>query len=684
MNKQMRFPLAAMAAALAAAFGPACAQEDAELAWLTRPSSTVAIGAGYLNKDAPQFGRYTGLRDEGAYGLLGVDLNRLDESTGTWIRFKGNNLGLESRDLRFTHERQGDWAYFLEYNAMPRYEPYTANTAVQGTGTPRLTIPGTAAAVETPVQLKMKREALGAGFTKQLGGGFDLVVRAKSEDKDGARIFSRGTGTNAFEFTPEPIHSTTRQLEAILGYSGPKLQMSAIYYGTAYDNHNTSLSLAGGNTAAFSGSNALSPISLPPGSQSHQLALDGGYSFTPSTRGSFKVAYTRATQNDTFISGVPLAAGIAPDGNLGGRVDTTLLQLGVSAHPLSRLSLVADLRHENRDDKTPVRLYTVTGVTPGSTFNGENQPVSVKTTSGKLEATYQFPSSLRLTGGIDYDVKDRNTSAVRSVSFRDRTEETSYRVALKRTVAETVTGSIAYIRSERNGSDFLTNVLNSGAAGVNLIAPLNLADRERDKVRLSLAWTPTNDLSLQFMADQTRDDYGTRTADRFGLRDGSSQNYAIDASYAFADEWQASAWISKNDTVANRAARISPTNPWSAKLENNSNSFGVGLRGKLRAKWEIGADLSHSDIGDKYRQQAIAGPAVASLPDVYTRLTNLKLFAAYPLRQNASIRFDYIYDRYSSNDWTWSNWNYSDGTFLTQAPRQSVSFFGITCIYRFQ
>ncbi|WP_168204782.1 MtrB/PioB family decaheme-associated outer membrane protein [Noviherbaspirillum sp. UKPF54] len=683
MKNHRAFPLAAMAAALAAVYGPACAQQDDDLNWLTKPSSSVSVGAGYLNKDAPQFGRYTGVRDAGTYGLLNIDLNKLDESTGTWVRFKGNNLGLENRDMRFTHERQGDWGYYLEYSELPRFEPHTVNTAVRGIGTASLAIPTTR--TNGPAeQLKMKREMLGAGFTKQLGDGFDLVVRAKSEDKDGARIFSRGTATNAFEFTPEPVHSTTRQLEAILGYSGKQLQMSAIYYGTAYDNHNTALTLAGGNTTAFSGTNALNPIALPPDSQSHQLALDGGYSFTPTTRGSFKVAYSRATQNDTFISGVPLAAGIAPDGNLGGRVDTTLVQMGVSARPVPKLSLVADLRQENRDDKTPVRTYTVTGVTAASSFNGENQPISIKTTNGKVEATYQLQSSLRMTGGIDYDVKDRNTSAIRSVSFRDRTEETSYRVALKRTMSETVTGSIAYIRSDRNGSDFLNNVLKGGATGSNLIAPLNLADRERDKVRLSLSWTPTNDLSVQFMADQTRDDYSARTANDFGLRDGSSKNYSVDVSYAFANDWQASGWISRNDTLANRATRISASNPWSSKLENNSDSFGLSLRGKPREKWDVGADLSHSEIGDLYRQQAISGAAVTSLPDVYTRLTNLKLFASYALRQNASLRFDYIYDRYSTNDWSWSSWNYSDGTTLTQAPRQYISFFGVTYIYRFQ
>jgi MtrB/PioB family decaheme-associated outer membrane protein len=536
----------------------------------------------------------------------------------------------------------------------------------------------------------MKREALGFGFSKILGNGFDVQVRVRNEEKDGARIFSRGTATSAFEFAPEPLNSTTRQLEAILGYTDRKLQVQGSYYGTSYNNHNTSLNFTGG-TAALA---AFNSIGLPPDSESHQLSLGGGYSFTPTTRGTFKLAYTRATQTDTFIAGVPVMAGISPTGNLGGRVDTTLVQLGLSARPDPKLSLIGDLRQEDRNDKTPIRLYTTNGVTPISSFNGENEPRSIRTTTGKLEASYRLPMAMRVTGGIDYVEKERNTSAIRVVSFRERTEETSYRVMLSRSMTDTVTGSIAYIRSIRNGSDFLTTVLNCGAVtctsagttatALNLIAPLHLADRERDKVKLSISWTPLEALSLQFAADQTRDDYGSRTADEFGLRDGMSKNFSFDASYAFSDEWQANGWISKNDTLANRADRTTPTNPWASSLLNNAWAYGLGVRGKPSARWDIGIDLSHSDIVDAYRQWALAGPAVAPLPDVFTRQSTARLFGIYALDKNSSIRFDYVYDRFSTNDWTWASWTYSDGTFLSQKPTQNVNFIGVTYIYRFR
>lgn len=683
-NSHSVFPLAALAAALLAAYGPALAQESDELTPLITPESSFSVGVGHLSKDAPRFGQYSGLRDNGAYGLLDLDFVRRDEVTGTWLKFSGQNLGLDSREFRISHDRQGDWAYYLDYNQTPRYEPYTVTTAVTGIGSANLVIPTTSTA-GSAVQLKTKREAIGLGFSKQLGNGFDVRVTARNEEKDGARLFARGTtGTGPFGFIPEPINSTTRQIEAIFGYSTERLTLSGGYYGTAYINQNTALTTTGGGTSAVA---AFTPIGLPPDNQSHQLSLAGAYRFTPTMRGTFKVAYARATQDDTFVS-LPVAA-LAPAivgvNNLGARVDTTLVQMGLTSRPLPQLSLLANFRYEDRDDKTPVLKY---GVTSGaSTWDGSNEPRSTRTTSGKLEASYQLPMALRLTGGIDYEEKERNTSAVRSVSFRDKTQESSYRLELRRSMSDTLTGAVSYIRSDRDGSDFLTTTTLDGAVGSNLVAPLHLADRERDKLRLSLNWEPTEQLSVQFVADNMQDDYGQRTAAALGIRESESENYAIDAAYAISDKWQVNAWASFNDNNVTQSARTSTTpRPWAANLSSKTNAFGAGLRGQIGAKLEVGVDLSHSDIVDKYQQAFTDGGAVAApvLPDVATRLTSVKLFGAYTLDKRSSVRLDYVYDRYKSNDWTWSNFTYTDGTRLSQNPKQSVNFIGVAYTYKFQ
>jgi MtrB/PioB family decaheme-associated outer membrane protein len=689
-NTRQAFQLTAIAAALLAAFGAAHAADAEEIARLTRPESTIDFGLGYADSDGRRFGQYSGVNEQGAYGLLNLDLVRRDDATGTWLKFTGRNLGLDSRSLRFEHSRQGNWGYFIEFNQIPRFEPYIVNTAITGIGGLALTVPA-ASTSGVNVDLKTKRDVLGLGFDKILWGGFDLQVRFRNEEKDGSRVFARGTTTGStFEFMPEPINSTTRQLEVTLGYTGERLQFSGGYYGTHYSNQYNGIFITGGsaNLAGPCPANCpFTPVALPPDNQSHQLHLTGGYSFTPTTRGTFKLAYAKATQDDNFLTAAqlaptPVVAGVPA--NLGGRVDTTLAQVGLSAQPLPKLSVRANLRYEDRDDRTPIFRFNNSAIAT-STFNGDNEPRSIRTTAGKLEASYALPEGFRVTGGLDYDEKKRNVSPVRIVSHRDRTEETSYRVELRRSMSETVTGAVSYVHSDRDGSPFLTTTLFGGGAGSNVIAPIYLADRKRDQVRLTLDWTPLEPLSLQFKVHEARDNYnGNRDGSGLGPRKGEARNYALDANYAFSDKWQGTAWISRDDNRVGQSTQTSAGQRWAAELRSLGDAFGIGVRGKPNGQLEIGADLSHSDINDEYRQQAITGAAIASLPDVATKLTRLNVFGKYAVQKNAGVRLNYIYDRFSTDDWTWTTWRYADGTRLLQSPVQKVHFIGISVYHHWK
>ncbi len=669
------FRLAATAAAVLASVGAYAAEGD-EITALTQPESNIEFGLGYVNMDGLRFGQYSGLNEKGTYGLLGGSLIKRDDATGTWLNLSGRNLGLESRELRFEHNRQGNWGYFIEYGVTPRFNPYTVNTGLSGIGTATQTINGAAL---RDVDLKTKREAVTLGFSKNLPAGWDFQVRFKNEEKDGARQWGQGKGGGTdpvvINFLTDPINQTTRQVDAILGYAGEKLQLSGGYYGTLFENHNTALNVL----AVFPSTAVFPQMALPPGNQSHQLHLAGGYSFTPTTRSTFKVAYARATQNEAFF--------VAPTMNtrtdLGGAVDTTLVQMGIVARPMPKLSLRGNLRYEDRDDKTPLALYTTVPVPPATsgTLDGFNEPRSIRTLTGKLEASYALPLSLRLTGGVDYDEKKRNTFRVASVSQRERTDETSYRVELRRSMSETLTGALAYIHSERDGSPFLTTVRSDNSPGSNLIAPIHLADRKRDKVRLSADWQATEQLSLQFRVDESRDNYGQRVGSTLGPQTGEARAYAVDAAYAFSDEWQATAWISRDDTRFEQLTR--PADPWQAKLRNVGDSFGLGVRGKPLSRLEIGADLSHANMRDENRQQALSGTATDVVPDISTKLTKLNLFTKYAVKKNVDLRLNYIYDRFSTDDWTWTNWTYLDGTRVLQSPTQTVHFVGVSMNYRF-
>jgi MtrB/PioB family decaheme-associated outer membrane protein len=685
-------PLSTLAAAVLATFGTAVAAESEEVTELSKPDSEVSVGIGHVSKDNQRFGQYTGLNEDGVYGLLDVDLVQRDEATGTWLMLDGRNLGFDNRELRFEHNRQGDWGYYIDLSQTPRFDPYTVTTTLTGIGTTTQTVGGSATAQQ--YHLKTERDTVTLGFNKELTSNLGLQVRFRNEEKDGERLWGQGTfGT--WRFLTDPIDQTTRQIDATLNYTTENLQLTGGYYGTAFENRNNVLNVPG--CALFAGCDQMG---LPPDNESHQLHLAGGYNFSKMTRGTFKLAVGRITQNEAYAT-TPVAG--AP-GSLDGRIDTTLVQAGLTAHPIPKLSLRADLRYDDRDDKTPVFVYFPSNfATPTTaTSDGTNEPRDIKTASGKLEASYQLPMALRLTGGVDYVEKTRNSPPVRSVSFRETTDETSLRAELRRSISETLTGALSYIQSKRDGSEWLINTfLDSSvtATSSNQVAPLHLADRDRDMWRLVLNWMPTDPLSLNLRLDQARDEYSGRgfsVVDQ-AVREGRAENYSLDAAYNFSDDVQGTAWYSVNDTSLESAQCRSSNGDvctpgtqqvWGSDVRNLADSFGLGLRAKLNPKLELSADVYQSKVRDEIELNSVAGAAVTPINDVInTKVTSVKLSAKYALERNTGMRVMYIYDRYRTDDWTWANWNYSPadgGTTVLQEPEQKVHFVGVAYYYRWR
>ncbi len=694
----------AIAFALIIVPGALRAQAADEAAALKSPVSTFELGIGAVTKDNGRFGQYTGLRRDGLYGIGDLDLVRRDDATGIWTRFSGRNLGYDNREARFEYGQQGNWGVSVDYSRTLRNNPYTVNTAIRGIGTNSITVPYPAAtSAKGDVQLKTERDTLTLGLDKIFAGGWDISFKFRNEEKDGTRMFGRGTpgGAGGFEFLADPIHYTTRQFEALVGYTGKDLQLSGGYYGSFFTNSNTALIVnnqPGGPTSLGVGAGAFSPIGLPPGNQSHQFSLAGGYTISPATRATFKVSYARLSQTESFIL-APSA--FVPRNDLGGRIDTTQVQLGVTSKITPLLNVRADLRYLDRNDKTPIYPYVTfnatTLLTPGnsptSTTDGRNEPRSNSTLAGKLEASYMLPKGFRMIGGIDYDVRKRNTSDVRVVSFRPETDETSYRLELRRAIGETATGSLGYVNSRRTGSEWVNTVLLNGTTGSNLLNPLNLADRDREKIRAVLDWAPTEPLSMHFTVDTANDTYSGRA---LGPREGSAKLYSADAVYVVTEAWQASAWFSRGDTKARQtdcvgasgvgvcpATAASPR--WEANLRNVSDAMGFGMKGKPNSTFEVGADLQFSKERNEFRQTA-AVPAVlgAPLPDVHYDRTTFKLYGKYALQKNAGVRLQYVYDRFKTDDFTWTTWTYTDGTTVRQDPVQKVQFIGASYYYQFQ
>lgn len=658
-----RGPLAhhavAAAALLALApFGaPVFAADVDEITALTRPESSIRLGAGHVSDANQRFGQYTGQGEKGAYGLLDIDYLTRDNASGTWVRAFGRNLGLPSRELRLGYERQGDFNASIDSTRIPRDEPLVFTTGLAGIGTGIQVINGTA---RRDVTLGTVRDRVTVGFDKQLPGRFDLQVRLRHEEKDGTRLFGRGTG----QFLVEPIGSRTHQVDAALGYTGDQLQVTAGYYGTLFSNRHNVMDVSTGTD-----------IALAPDNQSHQLYLSGGYTLVPGTRASFKLSYGRGTQSESFYTKPDFAGNLQT--SLHARVDTTAAQLGLTSRPLPGVTVLANLRYEDRDDKTPRHQFLA--ATTGR--DGFNTPFSRTTTAGKLEASVQLPQAFRLTAGVDHDDRKRSVLAIRQASWRERNDETAYRLELRRSLSDTLNGALSVVRSKRGGSDYLP--ANNNAAA-DLIDPLHFADRDRDRVRLSLDWVPVEAASLQLMVDDARDTYPGRP---LGPESGKARFWSVDGSYNFSDTWQAVAWASNDDTRITQSTNTGasgatlPAQTWQARLRNQGDAAGLGLRGKPSPRLEVGGDLQYSRDRNAYDLVATM-PAAARLPDITSARKAIKLFGQYAWQDNLALRLELGHDQLSTNDWTWTGWTYADGTTVLQSPRGRITSVGVSLVYR--
>jgi MtrB/PioB family decaheme-associated outer membrane protein len=753
-------PAAAEAAPAAAEAAPAAAEaapaeEEADIAKLTKPESWVSIGLRAVSGDPSSralFGQYNGMREHDLYGLYDFDITKLNDETGTWTRFQGSNLGLSDRELSFLQQKQGNWKYSVDYSELVRIYPRTVNTGLQGSGTANPTVnvlaaPGTG----SDVDLSTKRKAFTFAADKWFTPVFQFEFSFKNEDKDGSRLFGRGfncpsgaapsptcttmaAGVNqwALLMLPEPINSNTKQFEGKLNFAGEKLALTAGYYGSFYTNDNGTLTPTINGTlnnplgaptatpnAGLYGILQL-PMALPPDNQAQQFYVSGTYGFTPTTRATFKVAYTHATQTDDFASkgltGYP--AGVA---NYDGAVDTTLAQLGLTMRPLPKLSLNANLRYEDREDKSPLHLYNVEGTNPFV-----NGTYSLKKAAGKLEGTYKLPNNFSGTLGVDYEYLDRGQlsspecvnvdpancvgdSVAGITALRAQTREVGYRAELRRSM-ENVTGAISYITSRREGSDWLkpnalpatgtTTVTDTNTfqttTGVNAgrflgTFPTIFMDRRRDKVKLSADWSVTERVSLQFIVEDAKDDYSAPTIK--GLQDAKMRFYSIDAGWTLSETWKLTGYWSLGDQTID----VAHSTGYIAALRNRNETVGLGVVGKPAPRLQVGADLSYMTDSNRYGQTLDQNASAVNqaflaqsggLPNVAFRQTTMKLFSKYEVQKNTAIRVDVLQQRTFLNEWTWGYngvpFAYSDNTTLSMDQHQNVTFIGVAFIYKWQ
>jgi MtrB/PioB family decaheme-associated outer membrane protein len=692
--------------AMLVAYGPAYAEND-DVAVLTNPNvSDISVGLGSVSGNESQrsiFGQYSGYAKNPDALLLDFQLIRRDDA-GLWTKAEGSDLGLDDRDLNFSQEKQGSWKYSLDYSELVHRDITTINTGLQGAGTASPTVSGLAATgTGGNLNLEQKRKDFTLDGAKWITPSLSFEASFKNEEKEGARQFGVGgycsnaisplcsgaTSTvAAYYLLPVPVNSSTQQFEAKLNYFGDRYSVTGGYYGSFYNNSNSVMTpngigaqLGAGATQAALAANLSQPLSLSPDNQAHQVYVLGNYALQPTTHLNYKVAYTHATQDEGF--------GVLGAGSLNGEVNTTFAQFGLTARPMPKLSLNANVRYENRDDQTPLGNYVISNT--GALYT--NSPDNWTRINSKLEAAYQMTSVYRALLGVDYAYVNRDRPASTTLipadsmaALRERTNEWGIRAELRRAMSDDVNATVSIGHSKREGYHWYelnpatgyAFISYANASALSGTFPVTLLDRSRDTVKLMTDWAPNERLSLQFSLEGGKDSYQGPTD--AGMQDSNTFSINMDVAYRLTNAWKITGYASSGRQAQNMQQGVGYT----ANLVDTSTTVGLGAAGQINAKLEIGGDLTFVRDKDHYNLGMTTGAAVANLPDSSYSATTLKLHAKYLVDKTSDVRVDVISQHAKFDSWTWLNFAYSDNTTVSLNPTQNIVFLGARYTYHFK
>jgi MtrB/PioB family decaheme-associated outer membrane protein len=689
-------PLALLAALGALGLAaPAAAQVDTSQWKCTKCPYTkgttgyVDAGAGYTTDDSTIFGNYTGLPEKGAHLLLGGKLDHRGEG-GYWANLEAADLGIDIRSFEGQAGREGLYSMWLGYAQIPRYFAEGAVTPFLGNGGSTLTLPGgfpqpTTATMPAGQPIELGYDASRFEFGGKWIGQENWTYRAnfRRDVRDGTK-----PGAGSFFSTASqlalPVDQTTDQLDASVSYSTPRWQATVAYLLSSYRTGNDSVSWANPFTNGIAGATQ-GQLAQAPDNQFHQLTASAGYQITPTIRASGDIAWGQGKQNESFLPSTANTVLLQqpsfpalPASSLDGEVNTFNLNAKLTAAPLEGLRLNAIYARDVRDNATDVRAYpqVATDMFLDPALRS-NTPYDLTQDRIKLNADYRGLEGWKLSGGYDWDRRQRNyTEAL-------KTDENTLWGRAAWQAMEALALSFDLSWADRSSSTYGTSIWVSSPQNP-LMRKVNLAPRERTRAGARGDWAVADGVSIGLGADWAQDDYDETV---IGLQEAETSNLVADITWSISDQTRIFAFAQGERTESRQTGSQSYGAPdWTGTVKDRVEVYGVGVKhAAIPGKLDLGADLSFSrSRSDTTTQTVLAEPP---FPTAKTSLDIVKLYASYKLQDNLWLNGSYWYESYDGTDWRLDGVTpstvYNFLAFGNQAPRYNQSVFRVSLRYQF-
>lgn len=614
-----------------------------------------AVGASSVSEDAARFGNATGLDESGVYADLNGQGRSLSEK-GTEMTWYAEDLGLDSRVFEFGFGRPGSFGLNLGYRELPyrRFGDTVTPFDVSGdtltlpedwvpastTGT----MPGLTSALSgRNIELDRSILDLGAGF--RFAKNFRFFADYQRQEREGTNLMSGSFYTQG-EYLPRPVDDYTDSIDAGIAWAGKSFNFTVAYYGSFYRNDLQSLTWDNPFTA-FAGAE-MGQLALEPENDFQQFSISGAFhAGLWNTVIAFSLASGQGEQNSGLlpytinptIPMLPIASG-----GIDGEVDTTNYGLTVTTRPLDRLNLRLSYRYDERDNRTPVNVWS--RVITDSFTSGDaepNVPYSFERDRLSLSGSFRLFDDLLLSAGYDRTGLDRDFQEVKS-----QTEDLGWGKLRWRPTP--------YLEASLKGGTALREINDYDTAlgmtsGQNpLMRKYNLAHRYREFAEIglsaSLVDTP---ISIGMTYLWAEDDY---SKSELGLLEGSEDRFTVDFNWAFNEK--SSLYLTAGTEALESLQRGSETfdGPvWDAAHDDDFTHYGGGIRiGGIGEKVDLTFDYTRAD-GET--EILVTGPAVSSdpLPDLESTMDSLRVELSYAMSERFMLDFSARWERFEAEDW---------------------------------
>ncbi len=705
----------------------------ADSRWNASSRGQVQLGAGYTSDDNFMFGQYNGLSSEGA-SLIG-NLRWRDSNSGdSWWRARVDDLGLATREGQFTWGKAGKLRLELGFDSQSQVRNDSGLTPFRGGDTLRLPgdwvggadtagWPGLDTALHR-FDRELDRDKLSASISAALNAqwrvkaGFSYETKQGTGDIGGAFYSDASQGDAALL----PLDIDYRSSEANIGlsYSGTRLFLDGALEYSGFDNGNDALTWDNPYDIT-AGPGALAQA---PDNEQYRGRLSGQWIMSPEARLQFDGSYALASQDQDYLDwsanpGVAIVQDL-PRNNYDGEVAIGTFNGKLLLRPLPKFEVEAFYRARDRDYDTPRDAYPYprgdSADQPGQALAVYNTAYDYHSHTGGAELAYRLPLRSRLSFEYAFEVVRRDNTAVRE------TKEDSYTLGYRIQPWHNFTARLEGSFRNRNASTYRwdqryyalldTELINATPDSQRYInhpdfSQYYMANREQWEGKLDLGWQPAEDWNLNLGLSWRDDDYD---ASELGLTGSQWGRLHLSASWTPSKDLSLSAYGGADRFESDQNGRAfrggqeknafeiypplpqasDPGRNWSLDATDTSLTLGANLRWQFAADLALEADYNYVDTQG---EQDLAAAGAADLdpqdyPSVDTRLHHFTAAATWQMNRRLSLRLDYQFYQYDSNDWALRGLAVDSAgqllSFGAQNPDETIHYLGASAIYRWE